>query len=160
LCGGEDAHRFADFRKRLFASAPCATRGHAAHDHPGRATWSHPSAREHPRCGWTHTRTTEACGTSGGRREPRDPQPRGQRRRLSDGRQIAAGRVERTDSIRFSHEYTDVWRDAQSPVTDDYRAGDNRFTGTIKWIEMEGGQDSHDHLVDPDQVFHCQMAKQ
>jgi hypothetical protein len=51
-------------------------------------------------------------------------------------------------------------RDAQSPVTHDYSVGDNTFTGTIKWIEMEGGHDSHDHLVDPGQIFHMAMAKQ
>jgi hypothetical protein len=25
---------------------------------------------------------------------------------------------------------------------------------------VEGGQDSHDHLVDPGQIFHFHMAKQ
>jgi arylsulfatase A-like enzyme len=77
-----------------------------------------------------------------------------------DGEQIAAGRVERTEPIGFGYEYTDVGRDAQSPVTHDYAEGDNTFTGTIKWVEMEAGQDSHDHLVDPGQVFHYHMAKQ
>jgi arylsulfatase A-like enzyme len=77
-----------------------------------------------------------------------------------DGDQIASGRVERTEPIGFGSEYTDVGRDAQSPVTTDYRAGDNAFTGTIKWIEMEGGQDTHDHLLDPATIFHYAMAKQ
>ena len=77
-----------------------------------------------------------------------------------DGEQVAAGRVERTEPIGFGYEYTDVGRDAQSPVTDDYARGDNAFTGTIKWLEMEAGSDSHDHLVDPGQVFHYHMAKQ
>ena len=77
-----------------------------------------------------------------------------------DGGRVAAGRVERTEPIGFGYEYTDVGRDAQSPVTPDYATGDNTFTGSIKWIEMEGGSDSHDHLVDPAQVFHIAMAKQ
>jgi arylsulfatase len=77
-----------------------------------------------------------------------------------DGDQVASGRVERTEPIGFGSEYTDVGRDAQSPVTTDYRAGDNAFTGTIKWIEMEGGQDTHDHLLDPATIFHYAMAKQ
>jgi hypothetical protein len=77
-----------------------------------------------------------------------------------DGEQIAAGRIERTEPIGFGYEYTDVGRDAQSPVTDDYARGDNTFTGTIKWLEMEAGADSHDHLVDPGQIFHMAMAKQ
>jgi hypothetical protein len=76
-----------------------------------------------------------------------------------DGEKVAAGRVERTEPIGFGYEYTDVGV-AQSAVTHDYTPGDNAFTGTIKWMEMEGGQDSHDHLVDPGQVFHYHMAKQ
>jgi len=79
---------------------------------------------------------------------------------FQDGEQVAGGRIERTEPIGFGYEYTDVGRDAQSPVTDDYARGDNAFRGTIKWLEMEAGSDSHDHLVDPGQVFHYHMAKQ
>jgi hypothetical protein len=79
---------------------------------------------------------------------------------FQDGQKIVSGRVERTEPIGFGYEYTDVGRDAQSPVTDDYPAGDNTFTGTITWIEMEAGTDSHDHLIDPGQIFHHAMAKQ
>jgi len=77
-----------------------------------------------------------------------------------DGKQVGAGRVERTESIGFGSEYTDVGRDAQSPVTDDYTGASSKFTGAINWIEMEGGQDSHDHLVDPKRVFAYAMARQ
>jgi hypothetical protein len=45
-------------------------------------------------------------------------------------------------------------------VTDDYPPGDNTFTGTIEWIELESGDDSHDHLIDPAQFLHLIMAKQ
>ena len=45
-------------------------------------------------------------------------------------------------------------------MTDDYSTGDNAFTGTIKWIELEGGDDSHDHLIDPEDFIHLAMAKQ
>jgi hypothetical protein len=74
--------------------------------------------------------------------------------------QVAAGRVERTEPIGFGYEYTDVGRDAQSPVTDDYPIGGNAFTGTIKWLELEGGEDSHDHLIDPEDFINVAMAKQ
>jgi hypothetical protein len=77
-----------------------------------------------------------------------------------DGDTVANGRVEHTEGLGFGYEYTDVGRDALSPVTDDYPAGDNTFTGTIKWIELEGGTDSHDHLIDPEQFIHFAMAKQ
>lgn len=79
---------------------------------------------------------------------------------LVDGEPVATGRVDRTEPIGFGYEYTDVGRDAQSPVTSDYATGENDFTGAIRWIELEGGQDSHDHLLDPAQVFHAAMAKQ
>jgi hypothetical protein len=79
---------------------------------------------------------------------------------FQDGQKLVTGRVERTEPIGFGYEYTDVGRDAQSPVTDDYPAGDNTFTGAIKRIEMQAGTDSHDHLVDPGQIFRNAMAKQ
>ncbi len=80
---------------------------------------------------------------------------------LTDGVEVGSGRVEHTEPIAFGYEYTDVGRDSLSPVTDDYPAGRaNAFTATIKWIEMEAGQDSHDHLVDPDTIFHAAMYKQ
>jgi arylsulfatase len=77
-----------------------------------------------------------------------------------DGDQAAAGRLERTEPIGFGYEYTDVGRDDLSPVTDDYPARDNAFTGTIRWIEMAAGADSHDHLVAPEAIIHYAMAKQ
>lgn len=77
-----------------------------------------------------------------------------------DGKSIGAGRLERTESIGFGYEYTEVGRDAQSPVTDDYSGPDSKFTGTIHWIEMEGGQDSQTHLIDPATIFRAAMAKQ
>jgi len=77
-----------------------------------------------------------------------------------DGGQIGAGRVERTEPIGFGYEYTDVGRDALSPVTGDYPPGGTVFTGTIKLIELECGDDSHDHLIDPAQFIHFIMAKQ
>jgi arylsulfatase A-like enzyme len=61
---------------------------------------------------------------------------------------------------RFGYEYTDVGRDALSPVTADYPPGDTAFTGTIKLIELESGDDSHDHLIDPARLIHFIMAKQ
>jgi arylsulfatase len=77
-----------------------------------------------------------------------------------DGGQVAAGRVEHTEGIGFGYEYTDVGCDDLSPVTDDYPAGDNAFTGTIKWIELEAGEDTHDHLIDPEDFIRLAMAKQ
>jgi arylsulfatase A-like enzyme len=77
-----------------------------------------------------------------------------------DGTTVGSGRVEHTQPIGFGYEPTDVGHDILSPVTDDYPAGDNAFTGTIKWIELEAGDDSHDHLIDPADFFRVAMYKQ
>ena len=77
-----------------------------------------------------------------------------------DGVETGSGRVEVTEPIAFGYEYTDVGRDDLSPVTNEYKAGDNAFTGTIAWVELEAGQDSHDHLIDPEDVLRVAMAKQ
>ena len=77
-----------------------------------------------------------------------------------DDDQVGTGRVEHTQPIGFGYEPTDVGRDILSPVTDDYGFGDNGFTGTIRFIEIEGGDDSHDHLIDPADFFRVAMYKQ
>lgn len=76
-----------------------------------------------------------------------------------DGNEVGKARVERTEGIGFGYEYTQVGRDSQSPVTDDY-VGDSKYNGKIHWVEMEGGQDSHAHLIDPETIFRYAMAKQ
>jgi arylsulfatase A-like enzyme len=77
-----------------------------------------------------------------------------------DGQPVGSGRVERTEPIGFGYEYTDVGRDSQSPVTDDYPRGANAFTGTLKFLELQSGADRHDHLIDPGQFLHFMMGKQ
>jgi small neutral amino acid transporter SnatA (MarC family) len=72
----------------------------------------------------------------------------------------ASDRAERTEGIGYGYEPTDVGRDALSPVTNDYARGDNTFTGTIQWVELEGGEDSHDHLINPEDFLRVAMAKQ
>src|SRR5439155_3857749 len=44
-----------------------------------------------------------------------------------DGKEVGEGRIERTEPMGFGYEYTDVGRDALSPVTRDYGPGDNAF---------------------------------
>src|SRR5256885_7349534 len=59
-----------------------------------------------------------------------------------DGNQVGSGRVERTHTLAFTaDETTDVGRDTGSPVTQDYPAGDNAFTGTVKWVRIDLGSD-------------------
>lgn len=77
-----------------------------------------------------------------------------------DGTNVGEGRLEQTEPIGYGAVYTNVGRASLSPVTDDYTPGETDFTGTIKWIELESGDDSHDHLIDPEDVFRFAMAKQ
>jgi arylsulfatase A-like enzyme len=78
-----------------------------------------------------------------------------------DGRQVASGHVPRTHPLSFSlDETTDVGRDTGAPVTPDYPAGDNAFTGTVNWVRLDLGDDSHDHLIDAHDLLHLAMTKQ
>ena len=45
-------------------------------------------------------------------------------------------------------------------MSEDYARGDNAFTGSITWLEMEAGTDSHDHLIDPELVINAAMYRQ
>ena len=78
-----------------------------------------------------------------------------------DGDQVGSGRVPRTHPLSFSlDETTDVGRDTGSPVSPDYPVGDNAFTGTVNWVRLELGGDSHDHLIEAHDLLHLAMTKQ
>jgi arylsulfatase len=78
-----------------------------------------------------------------------------------DGQSVGSGRVERTHSTLFTFdETTDVGRDTAAPVTDDYPLGDNAFTGEIRWVQIDVGNDSHDHLIQPEDRIHLMMTRQ
>jgi arylsulfatase A-like enzyme len=78
-----------------------------------------------------------------------------------DGDEAASGRVERTHYTMYTFdETTDVGRDTGAPVTDDYPARDNRFSGEIKWIQIDLGDDSHDHLIPPEDHYRVAMTRQ
>jgi len=73
---------------------------------------------------------------------------------------VGSGRIEHTEPIGFGAVYSDVGRDAIAQVTDEYAAHDNGFTGTIKWVQLEAGEDSHDHLIPAENFVRMAMAKQ
>jgi arylsulfatase len=80
-----------------------------------------------------------------------------------DGNNVGEGRVEATQPMMFSgDETTDVGSDTATPVSDDYRPQDSRFTGRIQWIQIDlddAAQDL-DHLITPDERFRLAMARQ
>ncbi|MDY6999146.1 MAG: arylsulfatase [Actinomycetota bacterium] len=78
-----------------------------------------------------------------------------------DGREVGRGRVDRTQPMAFSaDEACDVGCDTGSPASLDYGPTGNRFTGTIEWVQLDLGGDSHDHLIKPEDRFNIAMAKQ
>jgi arylsulfatase len=80
-----------------------------------------------------------------------------------DGRQVAQGRVERTEPMVFSaDETTDVGSDGATPVADDYGPGGDAFTGKINWVEIdidEAAEDSN-HLISAEERLRVAMARQ
>lgn len=55
-----------------------------------------------------------------------------------NGKQVAAGVIDRTQAMIFSaDEGADVGQDGESPVTPDYKEGDNKFTGKIGKVTVE-----------------------
>ena len=78
-----------------------------------------------------------------------------------DGEPVGSGRVDRTQPIGFSaDEACDIGRDTGSSPSPDYRPGTSAFTGTINWVEIDTGDDDHDHLVTAEDRMRIAMGKQ
>ena len=60
-----------------------------------------------------------------------------------DGTKVAEGRVDATVPMAFSaDETTDVGRDGGTPVSDDLSLRDSRFTGRVRWVAIDLGDDA------------------
>ena len=58
-----------------------------------------------------------------------------------DGEAVGEGRVDATVPMAFSGDETaDVGSDTGSPVTPDYTGETSRFTGKIKWVQIDVDQ--------------------
>jgi arylsulfatase A-like enzyme len=78
-----------------------------------------------------------------------------------DGQAAASGRVDRTIPMGFSaDEACDVGADTGSPASPDYGPTGNKFTGEIAWVQIDIGDDSHDHLISAEDRLHVAMTKQ
>ncbi len=80
-----------------------------------------------------------------------------------DGHKVGEGRVEMTVPMAFSADETcDVGKGTGSPVSPDYDARDNEFSGEVNWVEIDIGKDSVnlDHLISPEQRLELAMARQ
>ncbi len=78
-----------------------------------------------------------------------------------DGSKQGEGRVDNTVPMVFSaDETTDLGCDTSSPVAADYPADAPKFTGTINWVQLDIGDDDHDHLISPEELMKVAMARQ
>jgi arylsulfatase len=78
-----------------------------------------------------------------------------------DGQKVGAGRVDSTQPMLFSaDECLDIGRQSGTNVTPDYNPETSKFTGKIKWVQIDLGADSHDHLITPEQRLHVAMTRQ
>ena len=55
-----------------------------------------------------------------------------------NGEKVAEGKIDKTQAFIFSaDEGADVGRDGETPVTSDYKEGDNKFTGKLHKVTVE-----------------------
>lgn len=50
----------------------------------------------------------------------------------------------------YSDEACDVGADTGSPASPDYGSTGNKFSGTVDWVQIDLGDDSHGHLIKPE----------
>lgn len=77
-----------------------------------------------------------------------------------DGREIGGGHISATVPLLYSADETlDVGLDTGTPVSEDYEA-EVHFQGTVNWVRLQTGTDSHDHLISADDRMRAATAIQ
>jgi len=78
-----------------------------------------------------------------------------------DGEPVGTGRVEFTQPMIFSaDETTDVGYESGTTVSSDYTAHGSRLNGKLRWVQLDLGDDDHDHFIDPEERLRIAMARQ
>jgi arylsulfatase len=78
-----------------------------------------------------------------------------------NGTEVGRGRVEVTQPMIFSaDETTDIGYESGTTVSSHYTSRTSRFTGKLKWVQLDVGVDDHDHFIDPDERLRIAMARQ
>jgi hypothetical protein len=80
-----------------------------------------------------------------------------------DGAKVGEGAIPMTQALIFSaDDGCDVGADTGAPVSPDYPALDNAFTGTVKGVllELGPGDESADRLVNPEDAIRVAMGRQ
>jgi arylsulfatase len=77
-----------------------------------------------------------------------------------DGEPMGTGRVDATQPVIFSaDETTDIGDDYGTPVSADYGAP-SRFDGRIELVQIDIGDDDHNHLIDPEVLARVAISRQ
>ena len=78
-----------------------------------------------------------------------------------DGEAVGDGRVEASIPMAFSADETcDVGSDTGTPVSSDYGARDNAFSGKVRAVQIDVGKEDPDHFISPEDRFTLAMARQ
>jgi arylsulfatase A-like enzyme len=80
-----------------------------------------------------------------------------------DGSKVGEGRVDATEPMLLSpDETTDLGSDSATPVSDDYGPRDSEFTGRVRWVQIDLGEDAQDadHFIAPEERLRVAMARQ
>ncbi|WP_020692348.1 arylsulfatase [Aeromicrobium massiliense] len=80
---------------------------------------------------------------------------------LHDGEPVGTGRVGATQPMVFSaDETTDIGHESGTTVSPDYTATSSRFSGRIRWVQLDTGDDDHDHFIDPEERLRVALSRQ
>lgn len=81
----------------------------------------------------------------------------------TDGSKVGEGVVDMTLPLIFSaDDGCDVGEDTGSAVSPDYKPQNNKFTGTVKGVEISivDGPENSDHMIDPVHAIHVAISRQ
>ncbi len=78
-----------------------------------------------------------------------------------DAKKCGEGRVDVTMPMMFSGDETcDVGVSTGTPVSTDFSARGNEFSGKVKWVQIDIGKEDESHLVTVDDLYRIAMARQ
>jgi arylsulfatase A-like enzyme len=77
-----------------------------------------------------------------------------------DGKKVGRGRVESTLAYVLSEESADVGMELGSSVAEGFHNGDSKFTGRVKWVQLDKGKEDFDHYLSLEERFRTAMARQ